>query len=87
MGTLHTLTGCIFLLAFIVKLALHFYLERLQNSSTSPAAIFLFPKNYLLPYRKMVDEKHSALKFFCNLLFIIAIVALVANIVVGILLL
>lgn len=86
-GTLHTFTGVLFILALLCKIITHFYLVHVQDHAISFLSWLLFPKIYLLPYQKKVEPRFKTLKLFCNLLYITAALALVANIIVGVILL
>lgn len=86
-GTLHTITGVLFVAALLCKIVTHFYVEQLQKHSMRFAAWLLFPKIYLLPYQKKVEQRFKRIKLWCNLLYITAVLALIANLIVGLLML
>jgi len=85
LSLLHNLSGCTIFLALMAKVALQLWLDYLQTNVFSFRSIVLFPKHYFLPYRNKVDGPCRNLKKVANFLLIVAAVALVVNIVAGLL--
>jgi len=82
---LHTGSGMIILLAFFVKVGIQIYLDNSQGKTQGWQSILFFPLPFMSPYRKEVQAENEGMKRLCNFLFYTCIVALVVNLVVGIL--
>jgi hypothetical protein len=85
--SLHNLTGFLIIIAFVSKVGLHFYLDYLSHSSISLNNIFLFPLQYIRPYKEEVSKKYIILKRICNFFLLLTAAALVLNITSGVLIL
>ena len=82
---LHTGSGIIILLAFFVKVGIQIYLDNSQGKTQGWQFILFFPLPFMTPYRGKVSAENQGMKNLCNLMFYTCIVALVVNLVVGIL--
>jgi hypothetical protein len=82
---LHTGSGIIILFAFIVKVGIQIYLDNSLGKTHGWQSILFFPLPFMSPYRKKVRPEDQNMKRLCNFLFYTCIVALVINLVVGIL--
>jgi len=85
--SLHNLSGFLIIIAFISKVGLHFYLDHLSQRSISLTKIFLFPLQYILPYKEEASKKNMILKRTCNFFLLLTAAALVMNIISGVLIL
>jgi hypothetical protein len=82
---LHTGSGIIVLLAFIVKVGIQIYLDNSLGKTQGWQSILFFPLPFMSPYRKEVQAENEDMKRLCNFLFYTCIAALVVNLVVGVL--
>lgn len=81
----HTLTGIGIFSFLLSKVLLHFYLDYRQKRSLGLSSLMISPVYYLRPYRLEVDEPLRKWKVCCNACGFLAIVALVLNLIVGLL--
>ena len=82
---LHTASGIIVLLAFILKVGIHIYLDNSLGRAKTWQSILFFPLPFMTPYRGKVGPENQGMKNLCNLMFYTCIIALSINLVVGIL--
>ena len=82
---LHTVSGIIVLLAFILKVGIHIYLDNSLDKAKTWQAILFFSLTFMTPYREKVGAENRGMKNLCNLMFYTCIIALIVNLVVGIL--
>jgi hypothetical protein len=83
---LHTLSGIAILLSLLCKVLVHFYLDYLHQRNLSLGSLLIMPLVYLLPYKSKVDIRYAALKITCNFFLVFSGVALILNVIIGILL-
>jgi len=82
---LHTISGVLIVLFLVSKTALHYYLDHQQNSAVSFIYTLLNPVKYLLPYRAAVHQQLKQLKHICNWLLALSFIALLLNLLLGLL--
>ncbi|MHA8081489.1 hypothetical protein VR610_10050 [Aquirufa regiilacus] len=82
---LHTASGMIVLLAFILKVGIQIYLDNSLGKAKTWQSILFFPLPFMTPYRGKVSAENHEMKNLCNLMFYTCVVALSINLVVGIL--
>jgi hypothetical protein len=87
LNTLHTASGLIIMIGFLSKIGLQAYIEFRHGRLNTLLGEVLFFSKYLRPYRSDVQPKFKIMKYACNLLLYLVVVALLINIVVGILML
>jgi hypothetical protein len=85
--SLHNTSGFLIIIAFVSKVGLHFYLDHLSHRSINLNNIFLFPIQYIQPYKGEISRKHVILKRICNLFLLLTAAALIINIISGVLIL
>jgi len=82
---LHNLTGFAILLSLIAKFIIHYYLDYLHDRSLGLNSILLMPFHYFIPYKSKVNGEYNKLKYLCNFLLLLAIIALLLNVAFGVL--
>ena len=82
---LHTASGMIVLLAFILKVGIQIYLDNSLEKAKTWQSILFFPLPFMTPYRGKVSAENQGMKNLCNLMFYTCIIALCINLFVGIL--
>lgn len=83
--TLHSISGCLILLAIFAKIIIHYYLDKLYNKNIGLASILIMPLKYLKPYRSAVNSNHTLLKNVCNFMLPLAGIFLLTNLIIGLL--
>jgi hypothetical protein len=63
---------------------LHYYLDYKNDSTVGFIYSFAAPLQYFQPHKKSVDNKLLKLQHICNLLLMLAFVALLLNIIFGV---
>lgn len=82
---LHTVSGIVVLLAFILKVSIQIYLDNSLGKAKTWQSILFFPLPFMSSYREKVGAENQGMKYLCNLMFYTCIIALIVNLVVGIL--
>ncbi len=85
LNVLHTISGCVIVLSLLGKVATHYLLNRSRGTGAGFNSIIVMPLQYLLPYKYDVNIKYQSLKYWCNFLLLLAVIALVLNIIFGVL--
>ncbi|MEP6676816.1 MAG: hypothetical protein ABJA78_16770 [Ferruginibacter sp.] len=82
-NNLHTISGCLVLLAILFKIILHYYLDKLYDQNIGLSSIFLMPLKHLKPYKAAVNSQHTLLKRICNFMLPLAVMFLLLNLILG----
>lgn len=85
LSVLHTISGCVIVLSLVGKVIIHYLLNRSRGAAAGLGSIVAMPLQYLLPYKHDVNSKYQPLKYCCNFLLLLAVVALIVNIIFGVL--
>ena len=81
---LHTISGCLIIIAIIAKISVHYYLDKQHGKSAGGASVIVTPLYYLQPYKATVGHNYRRLKKACNFLLWLALLSLLINIVCGV---
>ena len=85
LSVLHTTSGVIIILLLAGKIIIHYFLNRSRGNTGGFNSIAVMPLQYLLPYKFAVSPRYKKMKYCCNLLLLLAVLALIANIIFGLL--
>ena len=83
---LHTLSGLLLIICFLVKIIVHYYLDYKHNRSVDFIYSFITPLAYFQKYKNVVATSYVSMKRLCNLLLYCTIVFFILNIIIGIIL-
>ena len=81
---LHTVSGAAIILSLLLKILLHYYLDYVHGRSVGVMSMFIFPRQYFIPYKSAVDNDHTKLKYLCNFFFVLSCISFILNVIVGI---
>ena len=85
LSVLHTISGCVIVLALLGKAITHYLLDRSKGNAAGLGSFIAMPLPYFLPYKQAVAAKYQPLKYWCNFLLLLAVIALIINIIAGLL--
>jgi hypothetical protein len=83
LNILHTISGLLIIIFFLIKVILHYYLDYKHNRSISFLYSLAIPMQYFRPNKRMVDKEFLKLQRICNLLLTLTIMSLILNIILG----
>jgi hypothetical protein len=80
---LHTISGLLVVILFVIKVVLHYYIAYKNNSATNFLYSLSAPLEYFGFYRKMVPENFLKIKQICNRLLSATLISLIVNLLLG----